>query len=246
VSCPAVSLCVATDFGGQILTSTNPSGGASEWPTMSHSAPSFSVGGTVPSVACGSVSLCVQPAGGAAFVSTDPRTKGSWTPTNIDQSDGGGNGSGPGGVTAVSCVSTRFCVAVDADGNAVVGAPATRGQVRSLLRKQLRRSRRHIRIIPLLVAGGYRTRIKALCAGRLRISWTATGTGSHGEQDRMLIASGQTRFTAADARTLTIRLTRRGKYVLRHVRSLRLIVSWSFKPLETAAIAVRGTLKLRR
>ncbi len=108
VSCPGTTLCVAGDGAGNVLTSTNPTGGAGTWTVSNLS------GKGLGGVSCASGSLCVATSsglGGTIFTSTNP-TGGSaaWTSANID-------GSNPMG--GVSCPSSALCVAVDGSGNAV-------------------------------------------------------------------------------------------------------------------------------
>jgi hypothetical protein len=67
VSCPSVSLCVAVDLAGNVLTSTDPTGGASAW------ARTLIDRVYLTAISCPSVSLCV--AGdelGNIVTSTDP------------------------------------------------------------------------------------------------------------------------------------------------------------------------------
>jgi WD40-like Beta Propeller Repeat len=93
VSCPSVSLCVAGDAAGNILTSTNPTGGPTAW----SSAPV-----PVRGISCPTISLCVAGEGGYILTSADPAGGASaWMKTTIDQ----------GSVGAVSCPSVSLCVA---------------------------------------------------------------------------------------------------------------------------------------
>ncbi len=95
MSCPSVSVCVATDSAGNVLTSTSPSGGRPAW-TISRVA-----GRGLGGVSCPTENFCVATAGSDIYTSTDP-TGGSaaWTVTHtngifLDQ---------------VSCPSTSLCV----------------------------------------------------------------------------------------------------------------------------------------
>lgn len=115
VSCPSVSLCVAVDGAGNVVTSTNPSGGAGAW-TVSHVDGSNALGG----VSCPSVSLCVADDGaGNVVTSTNPTGGASaWTVSHVDNSNGLGG---------VSCPSALLCVAVDGAGNVVTSTNPTGG-----------------------------------------------------------------------------------------------------------------------
>jgi hypothetical protein len=106
VSCPSPSLCVAADYRGNVVTSIDPSGGASAW-TMDR-VDDFT---GLSAVSCPSSSLCVAPEvfAGRYAVSTDP-TGGAeaWSFT------GSSNELGEEQVTDISCASASLCVAVDA------------------------------------------------------------------------------------------------------------------------------------
>lgn len=121
VSCPSTSLCVAVDGGGVVVTSTNPTGGATAW-----SVASLEGGIGLDSVSCASVSLCVAgDSNGDVVTSTDP-TGGdtAWTVTNIDPNSIALNEDD---VDGVSCPSTSLCVAVDDDGSLFTSTNPTGG-----------------------------------------------------------------------------------------------------------------------
>jgi hypothetical protein len=113
ISCPSASLCVAGDLAGNILTSTNPTGGPSPW----NSAAVSPIGG----VSCPSVSLCVAVSGNHVLTATDPTGGASaWTKTKIDTGT-------TNELNAVSCPSVSLCVAVDENGNIVTSTDPTGG-----------------------------------------------------------------------------------------------------------------------
>ncbi len=104
VSCTSVSLCVAVDGAGNVLTSTNPTSSEKAWTTMPVDVNSLW------GVSCPSNLLCVavDHAGNIA-TSTDPAVSTpAWTVTNVDS----GNR-----LMSVSCASESLCVAVDTAGN---------------------------------------------------------------------------------------------------------------------------------
>src|SRR4051794_22360254 len=94
IACPAASLCVAVDHGGNVVTSTNPTGGPGAW-----SITKVDPGNELLAVTCASASLCV--AGdwaGNIITSTNPTGgAGAWTVSHVD---------GNNRVTGVSCPST--------------------------------------------------------------------------------------------------------------------------------------------
>jgi hypothetical protein len=110
LSCPTVSLCVAVTgdryTSGRVLTSTNPTGGASAWSEVLLDE-SLDLRG----VSCGTPTLCVAVAQqGRMIVSTDP-TGGPSAWREI------GTPGGPGDLQGVSCAATVLCVAGNSGGN---------------------------------------------------------------------------------------------------------------------------------
>ncbi len=115
VSCPSSGLCVAVDSGGNVVTSTNPTGGATAWKVTHLSVDILTA------VSCPSSSLCVAVgeragAGGNVVTSSDP-TGGvaAWTVTQVQ----GLPPFVPSGnvLSSISCSSNTFCVAGDYLGN---------------------------------------------------------------------------------------------------------------------------------
>jgi hypothetical protein len=115
VSCPSVSLCVAVDYEGDAVTSTDPTGGAADWTVTQVDGLSLLLG-----VSCPSVSLCVAvDQAGDVVTSTNP-TGGAadWTVTQMD---------GAYDLDGVSCPSVSLCVAVDDLGDVVTSTDPTGG-----------------------------------------------------------------------------------------------------------------------
>jgi hypothetical protein len=115
VSCPTASLCVAVSgeryTSGKVLTSTNPTGGASAW-TVTQLDESLDLRG----VSCGTPTLCVAVAQqGRLLVSTNP-TGGPADWTEL------GTPGGPGDLQGISCAATALCVAGNAGGNLLTSA----------------------------------------------------------------------------------------------------------------------------
>jgi hypothetical protein len=115
ISCATVKFCVATDGVGDVVTSTNPSGGVGGWHvTKVIGAHSFTA------ISCPSVHFCVAvDSNGQVVTSTDP-TGGSdaWTATTLD---------GSVRFDSVSCPSARFCVAGGLSDSAYVSTDPTGG-----------------------------------------------------------------------------------------------------------------------
>lgn len=116
VSCGTPSLCVAVASEGQIVVSTDPTGGASAWPEVG--AP----GGTdgLRGIDCVAALLCAAGNTGGNFItSTDPAGGGaSWQEANAGR---------PQRITGVSCPTVSRCVAVDANGDVFTSSDPTGG-----------------------------------------------------------------------------------------------------------------------
>jgi hypothetical protein len=116
LSCPSVTLCVAITGQGDVVTSTDPTGGVSAW-KVTRLAGSM----MLDSVSCASRAFCVV--GGASdsvFVSHDPAAGSSWwTETRVTP-------QGSEAIVGLSCPSAGFCVAIDGDnGVHVLRRPTT-------------------------------------------------------------------------------------------------------------------------
>jgi hypothetical protein len=113
VACASGNLCVVVGGlsnnggSGEVVTSTNPTGGASAWTVTSLADP-------LVSVSCPSASLCVVvDLGGDLLTSADPTGGASaWTAADVDSDVGQYEPQG------VSCPSVHLCVAiVDSNGD---------------------------------------------------------------------------------------------------------------------------------
>lgn len=122
ISCPTVSLCVAVDLEGNVLTSTDPAqGGGARWTLKNVLGRGFSGGyfHSFEGISCPSTSLCVGVGdhGQTAEVagSGDPAagSKATWTVHRVvDQNSQ---------LQYVSCPSTRLCIAANLGGEVLVG-----------------------------------------------------------------------------------------------------------------------------
>jgi hypothetical protein len=132
LSCPSTSLCVAADASGNVVTSTDPAGGASTW-KVSHidnnaCAPGTCTyescgGGTcsLRAISCPSASFCAAvDSAGFVFTTSDPALgAGGWSV--------GDRISTSAALTAISCASEALCVAVDLEGDAIVSTNPSEG-----------------------------------------------------------------------------------------------------------------------
>jgi hypothetical protein len=108
--CPSNNLCVGYDDKGDLVTTTDPTGGASAWSVSSTPIDS----NLITRLACPSASLCLLgDAKGDVLESSDPAGgSGTWSAVKID----------PGhSLQSLTCAGTALCLAADDDGNVVEG-----------------------------------------------------------------------------------------------------------------------------
>ena len=103
----STTLCVAVDDNGNVVTSTDPTGGASAWTVTQLGS---SLNGNFTAISCPSTTLCVAvDNAGDVITSTDPTGGASaWTVTSVDTVRD---------FTGISCPSTTLCVGVDNNSN---------------------------------------------------------------------------------------------------------------------------------
>jgi hypothetical protein len=107
LSCPSITLCVAGDSNGYILSSTAPATPSTVWGAVEISPAASSIEG----VSCPNASFCVAVTqAGDAYTSTSPASTNpaSWTEQP--------NVAAGSSLAAVSCPSASVCVAVGNDG----------------------------------------------------------------------------------------------------------------------------------
>jgi streptogramin lyase len=117
-----------------------------------------------------------------------------------------------------------------------VGTTLTRVQIS--LGRLLADGTRGWTIDKLLRAGGYTVGFHAPSAGSVRMSW-------HVVPRRTLIATGKRRFSKASARSVAIRLTRRGRRLLERVTKLTFTVKVVYRPSGEPAVSSVKRLTLR-
>jgi hypothetical protein len=130
ISCPNARLCVAVN-GGNVLTSSDPIGGAAAWKVTKVAGAQELTG-----LSCPSINLCVAVDLYGNVVSSTNPTAGAaaWKVTHVDGhpcvfiSAGDGPPSRPPcSLTGVSCTSSGLCVAIDVGGNVVTSKNPTGG-----------------------------------------------------------------------------------------------------------------------
>jgi hypothetical protein len=124
VSCPSASLCVAFDTSGNVLTSTRPQAGASEWHLV-HIGEAGALH-ALNALSCPSPRLCVAvDGGGNVFASTNPAGGAeAWTETSVLHVKANGS---PPGLDEVSCPSARLCLAIDPSAKLLFSTHPTAG-----------------------------------------------------------------------------------------------------------------------
>ncbi len=110
VSCPSASLCVAVDESGDVVASTDPTGGTATW-TPTKVAEGFK------GVSCPSAQLCIAVGDKVIAASTDPTGgAGTWSTDDVSRD-----------LRSVSCASTSLCVATDGHGDVWTSTNPTGG-----------------------------------------------------------------------------------------------------------------------
>jgi hypothetical protein len=106
VTCTSGSFCIAGDFEGEVLWSSNPTGGVDAWHIVSAD-PS----GGIDEISCPTSKFCVaSDDSGHVIRSSNPTgTRDDWNPA-------GGHIDGRNRIFGVACPSTGFCAAVDSKG----------------------------------------------------------------------------------------------------------------------------------
>ncbi len=256
VSCPSVSFCVASDPTGEVLTSQDPTGGASAW-RLRRATPRL-LGAPEPaslhSLVCPSMSFC---AGLRSALSTnselsssevaltyDPLNGAEWARVVIDR---------VGSLNAISCPTYSLCVAVDGAGNVVVGRvqpPPTRAQIQALLRTEITPRGNASPIGDLLRHRGFSFAFDPPAPGRVRIRWlllpAAANLGSRHSR-ALLIARGQRNCPKeGESAPITLRLTKAGISVLRHRNHVRLTAEAVFTPSGGRSVTATERFTLRR
>jgi hypothetical protein len=119
IDCPSTGLCVAVDDSGNVVTSTNPIGGASAW-TVTKIDSYFMANNILEGISCPSTGLCVAvDINGNILTSTEPTgDASSWHLAHIEAASN---------VRKVSCPSAELCIVVDGAGDVISSTEPTGG-----------------------------------------------------------------------------------------------------------------------
>jgi hypothetical protein len=161
----------------------------------------------------------------------------------VVSSGGGGGGPGGGGTTGGSGSSSG-----GAGSNSSSG-PST-GQIKAALRGVLTPKGKLARISALLRHGGYTFKFNAPSAGKLVIQWYQVPKGAHLARKRkprpVLVASVTISVSKAGTIKVKVKLTGKGRRLLKHAKKLKLTAKDSFKPSGSSATTMRKAFILRR
>jgi hypothetical protein len=154
---------------------------------------------------------------------------------------GGGSGGGSGGTVGST------------GGGTPAPAQPSAAAVRSALQKVLRLGGKLASVAELLKHGGFTTSFAAPSAGHLTITWTATPPAAAGstaaaaakhKPKPLLVASASVTLTKAGKVTVKIRLTAKGKALLKHNHHLKVSALAAFTPAGGHPTSARKTLML--
>jgi hypothetical protein len=238
VSCASGLLCAIVDGGGNVLTSTDPTGTARAWTTHD-----LNLGYALTQIACPSIALCVGIGpDGNVVTSTDPTGPvSSWKATTID----------PGvTLTSLSCPSARLCLVGDDDGDVIAGTGAGpsgvgRRVALAALGGALRHSCTRQDIDTIYHRGRCLTPFIAGGPGQVTMTW-------RGQRDQTL-ATGQVITTSRARVTVDVVLTATGKRLLHGTRRIRIRINATFLDAaghlyskSVSATLIRGRPRLTR
>jgi hypothetical protein len=115
VTCTSASFCIAGDFEGEVLWSSNPTGGADAWQIVR-----IDFQGGITQISCPTSKFCVAADdSGHVIRSSNPTgTRDDWNPA-------GGHIDGNNRISSIACPSTGFCAAVDEKGLAFTSTNLT-------------------------------------------------------------------------------------------------------------------------
>jgi hypothetical protein len=262
MSCPTVSACIATDYAGNVLRSTDPAGGPSAWTltkvfpwpsTPPKDVTSFAY------LTCASATRCVGLYQGSGEAGEGPREvriyadanyapfgAASWDPTIIATETIPKPYSVGLSPAALSCPSVQLCVATDQAGQIIIGQaevlPPSRlaHLVRAAVQPPSVLSTR-----ALLHQGSLSLRFTPPVEGSLRMSLLTPSTSRQPHYQRHTVAIGLYTFDTPASESVELRLTSFGRRFLKHHHRARLTMQLTFKPTEASAVTASESLVLR-
>jgi hypothetical protein len=120
-----------------------------------------------------------------------------------------------------------------------VAASPSRAQLKASLLRTLFPKGRTAKIAALLKKGGYSFTFSALTAGSVVIYWYSVPNGAHitkGSSKPTLVASAKASFAKAGTAKIEMKLTVKGKQLLKHAKRVKLTAKGIFTPTGTAGV----------
>jgi hypothetical protein len=117
--------------------------------------------------------------------------------------------------------------------------------VRSALGTALNPTGRSATIGAILKVGGYTASIKAPAPGAAKIVWYFVPKGAHLAAKPVVVASGAKTLTKAGKARLKVKLSRKGRALLKKSKALKLTARGTFKPRGGKSESASNTFKLK-
>lgn len=123
---------------------------------------------------------------------------------------------------------------------------ALTARISSVLTEQLAPRGKGAKLASLLKAGGYVVSFNAPAAGTVAISWYEVPKGAHlSAAHLVLVATGTANAAGAGTLKIKVKLTTKGKQLLRHAHGLKLTAKGSFTPTGKTPITTTRTILLK-
>jgi hypothetical protein len=123
---------------------------------------------------------------------------------------------------------------------------ALTARISSALTEQLAPHGKGAKLANLLKAGGYVASFNAPAAGTVAISWYEVQKGAHlSAAHPVLVATGTANAAGAGTLKIKVKLTTKGKQLLRHAHGLKLTAKASFTQTGKAAVVVSKAFTLK-
>jgi hypothetical protein len=155
-------------------------------------------------------------------------------------------------VSSAASGVVQAVAAVTPPGGGTPPPPATTisvAQIRARLLSLIAPRGKGAHIAVLLKKKGYPFSFGALVGGRAQISWYFVPKGAHLSKAKpkpVLVASGRRSFAKAGAAKMTIKLTSKGRRLLKHAKRLKLSGKGAFSVAGGSKVSARRTFTLKR
>jgi hypothetical protein len=119
--------------------------------------------------------------------------------------------------------------------------------VAGVLGTALKPSGKKAKIRAILKAGGYAATLKLPSAGRATVSWYFVPKGANvGDRKSVVVASGSKAVAGKGKAKLKIKLSRKGRALLKKSKSIKLTALGSFQPKNAQVASTTKVFKLKR